>query len=70
MAEGLGLAVVDPIPARELAGLPIVLRPFRRRLPIFTMLIRPADRPPSRPAMRLGHGLRAEREALVHATTA
>lgn len=70
VAEGLGLAVVDPIPARELAGLPIVLRPFRPRLPILTMLIRPAGRPPSRPAMRLVHWLQAERDALVHATSA
>lgn len=40
VAEGLGLAIVDPVPARELTGLAIVLRPFRPRLAIETMLIR------------------------------
>ncbi|WP_336485710.1 LysR family transcriptional regulator [Methylobacterium nigriterrae] len=64
VAEGLGLAVVDPIPARELAGLPVVLRPFRPRLRIETMLIRPSGRPPGRLAERLIGHLKAERDAL------
>jgi hypothetical protein len=34
VVEGLGLAIVDPIPARELSGLPIVPRPFEPRLPL------------------------------------
>ncbi|GJE18106.1 Octopine catabolism/uptake operon regulatory protein OccR [Methylobacterium marchantiae] len=65
VAEGLGLAIVDPLPARELAGLPIVLRPFRPRLPIETVLIRPAGRPPGRLAQRLIGHLETERDALV-----
>lgn len=64
VAEGLGLAIVDPIPARELAGLPIVLRPFRPCLPIETMLIRPAGRPAGHIAERLVDFLKAERDAL------
>lgn len=31
VAEGLGLAIVDPLPARELTGTATVLRPFRPR---------------------------------------
>ncbi|WP_026597464.1 LysR family transcriptional regulator [Methylobacterium sp. 77] len=65
VAEGLGIAIVDPIPARELTELPIVLRPFRPRLPIETMLIRPAGRPPSRLAHRLIGHLHAERDRLL-----
>lgn len=42
VAEGLGLAILDPLPARDLISLPIVLRPFRPRLLIETLLIRPA----------------------------
>ena len=64
VAEGLGLAVVDPLPARELTGLPIVLRPFRPALPIDTMLIRPASRPPGHLAERLIAFLRLERDRL------
>ena len=44
VAEGLGLAIVDPVPARDLTGLAFVLRPFRPRIPIETVLIRPAGR--------------------------
>lgn len=58
VAEGLGLAIVDPVPARACAGLPIVLRPFRPALPIETLLIRPAGRPPGPHAMRLVELLR------------
>lgn len=65
VAEGLGLAIVDPVPARELTNLPIVLRPFRPALPIETMLLRPAGRPPSKLAERLIGFLEAEREALT-----
>ena len=65
VAEGLGLAIVDPVPARELTGLPIVLRPFRPALPIETLLLTPADRPPSRLAARLVAHLKAERDALA-----
>ena len=64
VAEGLGLAIVDPIPARELSGLPIVLRPFEPRLPIETMLIRPGGRPPSNLAARFISFLEAERDAI------
>ncbi|WP_132255133.1 LysR family transcriptional regulator [Methylobacterium segetis] len=64
VAEGLGLAIVDPLPARELSGLPIALRPFRPDLPIETMLLRPAGKPPSRLAERLVRLLEAERDAL------
>lgn len=63
-AEGLGIAIVDPVPARELTGLPIVLRPFEPRLPIETMLIRPAGRPPGNLAAHLIGFLEAERDAL------
>ena len=65
VAEGLGLAIVDPIPARELSGLPIVLRPFEPRLPIETMLIRPGGRPPSNLAARFIGLLKAERDAIA-----
>lgn len=68
VAEGLGLAIVDPVPARDLTGLPIVLRPFRPSLRIATTLIRPAGRPASHLMMRLVGFLRAERDALVQAT--
>lgn len=64
VAEGLGLAIVDPLPARELAGLPIALRPFRPPLPIETMLLRPAGRPAGSLAERFVRLLRAERDAL------
>lgn len=65
VAERLGLAIVDPLPARELAtGLPIVLRPFRPEIAIATLLLRPAGRPPSQLAERLVAHLEAERDAL------
>jgi len=63
VAEGLGLAIVDPVPARELSGLPIVLRPFEPRLPIEMMLIRPGGKPPSNLAARFIGLLKAERDA-------
>lgn len=45
VAEGLGLAIVDPLPARELTGLPTALRPFQPCLPIERCLSgRAADR--------------------------
>ncbi|MEL6061011.1 MULTISPECIES: LysR family transcriptional regulator [unclassified Methylobacterium] len=65
VAQGLGLAIVDPVPARELTGLPIVLRPFRPEAPIETFLLRPAGRPTSRLAERLIVHLKAERDALA-----
>jgi DNA-binding transcriptional LysR family regulator len=65
VAEGLGLAIVDPLPARELTGLPIVLRPFQPRLPIETMLIRPSRRPPGALAARFIELLKAERDAMT-----
>lgn len=64
VAEGLGLAIVDPLPARDLVGLPIVLRPFRPRVLIETVLIRPAGRPLDRLAERLVAILHSERDAL------
>lgn len=64
VAEGLGIAVVDPVPARELAGPTIALRPFLPRLPIETMLVRPSGRAPSRLADALARFLRIERDAL------
>ncbi|MFM0359917.1 LysR family transcriptional regulator [Paraburkholderia sediminicola] len=65
VAEGLGLAIVDPLPARELIGLPIVLRPFQPRLPIETMLIRPGGRPPDSLTARFIDLLKTEREAVT-----
>ena len=65
VAEGLGVAIVDPLPARALAGLPIVLRPFRPRLIIETVMIHPAGRPPGRLVERLMAHLRAQRDALA-----
>ncbi|MET3482892.1 DNA-binding transcriptional LysR family regulator [Methylobacterium sp. 1973] len=64
VAEGLGVAIVDPVPARALGGWPIVLRPFRPEIPIETVLVRPAGRPPGRLAERLMVHLAAERDAL------
>ncbi len=63
VAEGLGLAIVDPLPARDL-GLPIVLRRFRPAVPIETVLLRPAGRPTGLLAERFLHHLAAERDAL------
>lgn len=63
--RGLGLAIVDPLPARELTGLPIALRPFPPRLPIETMLIRPGGRPPDSLTARFIDLLKAERDAMV-----
>ncbi len=65
VAEGAGLAIVDPIPARELAHLPIVLRPFRPRLPIESVMIRPAGRPVGQLAGRLISILKAERDTIL-----
>jgi DNA-binding transcriptional LysR family regulator len=65
VAEGLGLAIVDPIPARELSGLPVVLRPFEPGLPIETMLIQPGGRPPSNLVTRFISFLMAERDAMT-----
>jgi DNA-binding transcriptional LysR family regulator len=65
VAEGLGLAIVDPISAHELSGLPIVLRPFEPRLPFETMLIRPGGRPPSNLAAHFISLLKAERDAIA-----
>ncbi len=64
VAEGLGLAIVDPVAAGELSGLPITLRPFQPALPIETMLLWPAGRPPGRLAEQLIRLLKAERDAL------
>ena len=61
VAAGLGLAIVDPVAARDLA-LPIVLRRFHPAVPIATLLIRPM-RPPGLLADRLIGFLRAERDA-------
>lgn len=63
VAEGLGIAIVDPIPARDLTGLPIVLRPFAPRVPIETVLIRSAG-PPSNLTERMVSFLKAERDTL------
>jgi len=65
VAEGLGLAIVDPVPARALTDLPIVLRPFQPSLTIETALIRPAGRPPDQMAARLIAFLAEERDALI-----
>ncbi|MBE7248052.1 MAG: LysR family transcriptional regulator [Actinomycetospora chiangmaiensis] len=64
VAEGLGAAIVDPVPARELTGLPVVLRPFRPGIPIETLLLCPAGRPPSRLAGRLIAHLMLARDGL------
>lgn len=64
VSEGLGVAIVDPLPARELIGLPFVLRPFQPRLPIRTELIRPASMPPDSLTERFLDILRTERDAL------
>jgi DNA-binding transcriptional LysR family regulator len=64
VAEGLGLAIVDPIPARDLSGLPIVLRPFEPRLPIETMLIRPGGRAPGNLTARFIGLLKTERDRM------
>lgn len=42
VAEGLGVTILDPVAAVGVSDLPIVLRPFQPRLPIETVLIRPA----------------------------
>lgn len=64
VAEGLGIAIVDPVPARDLPHLPIVLRPLRPCLPIETVLVRPAGRPPGILAARLIRILKEERDRM------
>ena len=64
VAEGLGLAIVDPLPARSLR-LPIVLRPLRPALRIETMLLRTPGRPPSLLAEKFMRHLVAELDALL-----
>ena len=64
VAEGLGIAIVDAVPARALTGLPIALRPFRPRISVETVLIRPEGRPPSNLAAGLIALLKAERDAM------
>lgn len=63
VAEGLGLAIVDPIAAQELRHPDIVLRPFQPQVRIETVLIRSAT-PPGKLAERLVTLLYAERDAL------
>lgn len=65
VAEGAGLTIVDPIPARELSHLPIVLRPFRPSLPIVSVMIRPTGRPLGRLAGKFISILKAEREEIL-----
>lgn len=65
VAEGMGLAIVDPVAARAFSGLPIVLRPFRPRLPIETLLVRPGDRPAGILAARFIDILKAERDQMT-----
>jgi hypothetical protein len=65
VAEGLGIAIVDAVPARMLTGLPIALRPLRPRIPIETVLIRPEGRPPGNLAASLVSLLRVERDATL-----
>jgi hypothetical protein len=62
VAEGLGVAIVDPMSAGELAGLPIVLRPLRSRLQIETVLIQPGGAPQERLVARFIEFLKAERD--------
>ena len=64
VAEGLGITVVDPVAARSLTCLPIVLRPLQPHIPIETVLIRPSGRPPCRITARLIDLLRSEGDAL------
>jgi LysR substrate binding domain len=64
VAEGLGIAIVDAVPARALTGLPIALRPFQPRISVETVLIRPEGRPPSNLAASLIALLKAERDAI------
>ena len=63
VAEGLGLAIVHPLPARAL-DLPIVLRRFRPAAPIATVLVRASGRPMGLLAERFVRHLSAERDAL------
>lgn len=65
VAEGLGVAIVDPLPARELKGLPLVLRPFRPLLPIETVLIRPGGMPPDGLTARFIDLLGVERDEVM-----
>ncbi|KWF59671.1 LysR family transcriptional regulator [Burkholderia pseudomultivorans] len=65
VAEGLGLAIVDPLAAGELRGLPVVLRPFEPRLRIETVLVQPDGRPPDRVVARFIELLKAERDAMA-----
>lgn len=62
VAEGMGVAIVDPLPARALAHLPIVLKPFRPAVPIQTVLIQPGGKPAGILARRFISLLNKERD--------
>jgi hypothetical protein len=68
-AEGPGLSIVDPLPARELTGSAIVLGPFRPSPPIGTMLIGPSGKPASHLVARFVTLLKAERDTMTAASS-
>lgn len=60
--QGLGLGIVNPLTALEMAGPDLVVRPLSVAIPFHVALVRPLGRPQ--------HPLRADLEAALHAAAA
>ena len=60
VAQGLGFSIVDPVVARDFASARIVLKPFKPRLELTTVLLFPSQRPRSRLALEFCDLVRAE----------
>jgi DNA-binding transcriptional LysR family regulator len=66
VAQGLGVAIVDPVAARGIANPAVVLRRFTPEIPIETMLLFPSGRPKSKLTEQLSMLLRSEQHRLGH----
>jgi DNA-binding transcriptional LysR family regulator len=64
VAQGLGVAIVDPAAARGIANPAVVLRSFVPEIPIETMLLFPSGRPKSKLTEQLVMILKSERGRL------
>lgn len=57
--HGVGLAIVNPLTAREMAGPGLVVRPLAVSIPFRAVLVRPVERPANPLAARFAEALRA-----------
>ncbi len=62
VASGVGISIIDPFSARELAGKDIVVRPFLPEIRFDTVLLRPSHSPLSRLAREFVDEFRIELE--------